>query len=119
MLIKEHTYYKRSFQSGRIGHNPTDPPGKPKSPNSRKVKVNEILILDQKENYKVRLRKKDHTEENSKAKGYIRINCETQSTHCNEIKPSLNVANMLKNTVLISYNIFQQTHTLMLTLHIK
>lgn len=26
------------------------------------------------------------TEENSKAKGYIRINCETQSTHCIEIK---------------------------------
>ena len=110
MLIKEFTYYRRSFQSDRIEHSPQDPPGKPKSQTSRKV--NELLFPDHKGQLKEQIKLFDntfnyicdqfhqkekqvyfgrriHTEENSKAKGYIRNNCETQSTHCIKIQARL------------------------------
>lgn len=46
-----------------------------------------------------------HTEENSKAKGYIRNNCETQSTHCIKTQARLITVWMLKTTI------FSATHS--------
>jgi len=40
-------------------------------------------------NYRIHIWAKIHTEENSKAKGYIRNSCETQSTHCRNSKIKL------------------------------
>lgn len=86
----EITYCTKSFQNGKKACNPEDPPGKPV-----------LLELKDRKLYFLQGRKLSvywniyiytliwlscllatRTEENSKAKGYILNNCETQSTHC-------------------------------------
>lgn len=80
-------------------HNPKNPPKKPGAPQSTQVRS--VFLNKQcqkmklgKEELKKRIasllytvselniQKEIHTEVNSKAEGYIRSNCETQSTHC-------------------------------------
>ena len=91
---KQITYYRRNFQNDRTTHSLRNPPGKLESSNS--IHVSKQLFSDQRGkmkrdehiqivmktmkliiSYWIRM----HTIENSKAEGYIRNNCETQSIH--------------------------------------
>lgn len=78
------TYCPRSFQSDMKAQNQLSQPGKPAQKKKMKMSINvpsleaELQMFIFYQSHKSNI----HTDENSKARGYIRNNCETQSTHC-------------------------------------
>ena len=116
---KQITYYRRNFQNDRRAHSPRNPPGKPESSNS--IHVSKQLFSDQRGKMKrdehiqivmktmkliISYWRRMHTIENSKAEGYIRNNCETQSIH---YKIDIKTRSLTNNTKLSSKKTKERT----------
>lgn len=84
-IDKRFTYCTRSFQSDKKACNPRL---LPKMPELLRITVSKLAICQCRITLFILTMhfKRRHTEENSKAQGYIRKSCETQSTHCKQIK---------------------------------